>query len=109
MLNKFLNHLYLQHLIKDLEIFGVTATHDLKAPISVSRIFTQIIERSLRKEKIDKVAISESVETISTSFNQMETLIDSYVYFIKVLQLNIAKEPVNALQEFDTISKNLLA
>ncbi len=109
--NKELNfaHLELEKHAKDLEIFGVTATHDLKAPISVSRIFTQIIERSLRKEKIDKVAISESVETISTSFNQMETLIDSYVYFIKVLQLNITKEPVNALQEFDTISKNLLA
>jgi hypothetical protein len=102
-------HKELEEYSKDLEIFGVTATHDLKAPISVSRIFTQIIDRSLKKEKIDKVAISDSVETISTSFNQMETLIDSYVYFIKVLQLNITKEPVNALLEFDTISKNLLA
>ena len=100
-------HSELENYSKDLEIFGLTATHDLKAPISIARMFTQIIERSLKNETINREKISDSINTITASYNQMETLIDTYLAYIRTLQLSAIKENFFAKIELEIIAHNL--
>jgi len=92
---------------KDLELFGITATHDLKAPILTARDRSRLIEQYLNEEKVDRVKIGENIEAITASFNEMETLIDSYLSYIKVLQFNANKNKFFVIKELDMISKML--
>lgn len=97
----------LENYSKDLEVFGMTATHDLKAPISISRVFLQIVEKSIYKPDIDKAEIMESIASINSTYVQMETLIDSYLSYIRVLQLSTLKEQVLVKSELFIIAQNL--
>ncbi len=92
---------------EDLEVFSMAVTHDLKSPMSIARMFIQMIQKQIEKEPLDIESIKENTQQIAASAEKMSTLLLSYLSYMKVLHPGYRKEYISVNEELHALAANL--
>jgi signal transduction histidine kinase len=92
----------------DVEALGVAVTHDLKTPISIIHFYLNLISRHVGKKYKQDEQLTEFLDTVHVSLNQMEKLIVTYLSFTRMSQMNIETEILNINADLGNVVKNVL-
>ncbi len=93
---------------EDIEALGVAVTHDLKTPISIIHFYLNLINRHVVKKYKQDAQLTEFLDTVHVSLNQMEKLIITYLSFTRMSQLKIETELIDLNQVLNTVVQNVL-